>query len=69
MKEAFDRGLAVGIQQIRTDSVFFRFKDETFEFTTGEVVPKIAKYNGCYYEAKVKDLRKLDRKKKAHHGR
>ena len=60
MKEAFDKGLAIGVQQIRTDSVYFRFKDETFEFPTNQVVPKIAKYNGSYYEAKVKDLRRLN---------
>jgi hypothetical protein len=59
LKEAFEKGLAVGIQQIRTDSVFFRFKDETWEFPTGVVLPKYAHYNGSYYEAKASRLRKL----------
>ena len=64
MKEAFDKGLAVGIQQIRNDSIFFRFKDETFEFPAGEVLGYrgIAKYNGSYYEAKVSALRRLKEK-------
>ena len=59
MNEAFERGVAVGVQQIRTDSVYFRFKGETWEFPSYEVVPHIAKYNGSYYEAPVKNLRKL----------
>ena len=60
MSEAWDKGMAVGIQKITTDCVYFRFKDETFEFPTMQVVPSIAHYNGSYYEAKVEDLRKLD---------
>ena len=59
VKEAFDKGLAVGIQQIRTDSIFFRYKDETWDFPTGVVLPKYARYNGVYYEAKAYKLRAL----------
>ena len=68
MNDVYDKGLAVGIQQIRKDSIFFRFRDETFEFPATELlgVKKIAKFNGCYYEAKVSTLRRLAKEKK--HG-
>ncbi len=61
MKEAFDRGLAVGIPEIRSDSIFFRYKDEEWRFPTFHVLPNHAHYNGVYYEAKPARLRKLAR--------
>ena len=63
MNEAYSKGKAVGIQQILTDSVFFRFKDETFEFPTNQVIPEIATFNGSYYEADVKQLRKMKKER------
>ena len=59
MKEAFDRGMAVGVPQIRTDSIHFRFKDSVWNLPTYGVVGVFAHYNGCYYEAKVSDIQKF----------
>ena len=61
MKEAYDKGLAVGVGQVKTDTLFFRYKDETYEFPAIDLlgIKGIAKYNGIYYEAKVKDLRRM----------
>lgn len=66
MNEAYRRGLAYGVPQIKTDTIFFRYKEETFEFPAIDVLGAkgIAKHNGCYYEANVKKLRTL----KAKHG-
>ena len=59
MKEAYDKGFAVGVPEIRRDNIHFRFKDETWDFPTGIVLPKYAHYNGVYYQAKASRLRKL----------
>ena len=70
MKEAYDKGLAVGIQQIRSDSILFRFKDELWEFPAFYVLgvngKNIAKFNGNYYEAKPSRLRGLAKRMKRH---
>lgn len=57
--------MAVGVQQIRTDSITFRFNDEVFDFPTYDVLgyKGIAHYNGSYYEAPIKALRKLKAKR------
>ncbi len=62
MNEAWDKGLAVGVPMITTDEVYFRFREETFSFPTYDI-HSIIHYNGCYYEADVKKLRKLVKKK------
>lgn len=66
MNEAYEKGLAVGIQQIKNDSIFFRFRDETWEFPATIVLgyKGVARYNGSYYEAKVSVLRRLAKKEK-----
>ena len=66
MNDVYDKGLAVGVPQIRKDTIYFRYRDETFEFPTIQVLPNVAHFNGCYYEAKVSKLRKL--KKESSHG-
>ena len=53
------RGIAIGISDIKSDAIHFRYRDKTWDFSTFEVVPHIAKYNGIYYEASVKKLKKL----------
>ena len=54
----YRRGVAVGESNIRTDTMTFRWRDEVFEFSTSDAL-KVAVYNGYFYEAKVKQLRKL----------
>jgi hypothetical protein len=68
LKEAWDKCLAVGIGQIKSDAILFRFKDETWEFRAIDVLgyKGIAHYNGSYYEAPVKKLRLLAKAEK--HG-
>jgi hypothetical protein len=60
----YDRGYAVGESNIKTDTMRFRFRDETFEFPASAVIPDIATYNGYFYEARVEDLRRLRAKRK-----
>ncbi len=63
MTDAFEgiyaRGMAYGSSNVRTDTMTFRFRDETFEFPTIRVHP-YARYNGYFYEASIDDLRKLE---------
>ena len=58
--ELYKKGVAVGYCNIRSDTLIFRFRDETFEFPTGDVLPGIAFWNGYFYTAPVKKLRKLE---------
>ena len=53
---------ALGIPDIRSDSVLFWAGNRTWRFPTFDVVGKIAHYNGCAYEAKVADLDALEKK-------
>ena len=70
MNEAYDKGLAVGVGQITNDCIFFRFKDETFEFPAYDLLGHkgVAHFNGVYYEAKVSDLRRIRKMKEKEHG-
>lgn len=52
------RGYAVGESDIRTDSIYFTYRDERFTFPTMRVALHI-KPAGSFYLAKVKVLRKL----------
>lgn len=63
----YERGLAIGMHDIKTDTIHFRFKKEFFEFNPREVIG-LTNYNGYFYEARIVDLRALKRKMKAHHG-
>ena len=64
----YKRGLAGGLPEIGTDSVFFRFKDETFEFPSYLILnaehkgKRIVKFDGSCYIAKVERLRELKQK-------
>ena len=51
-------GLARGQTNIRTDTMTFRWRDEVYELPIGEAM-KVATYNGYWYAAKVRVLRKL----------
>jgi len=66
MKDCYEKGLAVGESRILTDTIFFRFKDETFEFPSGQVLNLILNWGQAkeYREipfpvAKVSALRKM----------
>jgi hypothetical protein len=55
----YDRGIAPGQSHVKTDTMTFRFRDETFEFPTLKVHP-FTYWNGYFYEARIDDLRKLE---------
>ena len=57
------KGIAVGWSDIKDDSMTFEFGKEIFRFPALEVMPGIAKFNGYFYTARVKDLRALQKKK------
>ena len=61
----YEKDIAVGSSDIRNDKVVFRFKKETFEFPTVELVGKM-EWNGYFYTMKVDRLRKLAQEKR--HG-
>ena len=47
-----------GHSQIYTDTIVFRHGEKVFELPIFGVVGKIAHYNGYFYEAKLKDIKK-----------
>ena len=55
----YDRGIAYGTSDIRTDTMIFTFRGEKFEFPTTAVFPYV-RFNGYFYEAQIDDLRKLE---------
>ena len=57
--EVYKRGIAVGHSDVRTDTIMYRFKGETFTFPTSVAWP-FGRYNGYFYEAAIDDLRKLE---------
>ena len=58
-EKVYERGIAVGAPDINNDEITFRFRRELFTFPCIDVIPFVAKYNGYFYEADVKELRKL----------
>ena len=67
----YKRGLAGGLPVIKTDMICFRFRDEVFELPTYEILnhrPKIVRYDGVCYVAKVKDLRRFKKKLERSHA-
>ena len=68
----YKKGVAIGMGQIDSDSLFFRYHDETWEFPIYDVVGYrgFAHYNGVHWEAKVSDLRllaaRMKKKERAH---
>ena len=57
----FKRGLAMGHADVRNDEMTFRFRKELFTFPT-MVVHQYCQWTGYFYQASVKDLRKLKSK-------
>ena len=55
----YDRGIAHGTSDIRTDTMHFIYRGEKFEFPTMVVFPYV-RFNGYFYEAQIDDLRKLE---------
>ena len=66
MNDAFNgiyrRGLAVGESDVRSDQMHFRYREELFSFPTHAVVDCMH-FNGYFYTARVRDLRKLNKAK------
>lgn len=56
---SYRRGVAQGQSNIKTDTMTFRYRNEVWEFPTTRVLPGVAVYNGYFYEAPVRALRKL----------
>ena len=55
----YDRGMAMGESSVKTDTMIFRFRRETFEFPTDKLTG-VARYNGYFYEAPIDELRRLE---------
>lgn len=60
----YARGIAVGLSDIKDDTLTFRFKDEVFTLPSAQA-HQLAKWNGYFYTAEVAKLRKL---KETSHG-
>ena len=60
--------VAQGQPKINSDTIVFRHGEEVFELPTYGVVGNFAHYNGVFYEAKVKDIRKFIRKHRKFYG-
>ena len=56
----YERGVAYGASNIKTDTMIFKFKGQKFEFPTVKV-HALTYFNGYFYEAKIDDLRRLER--------
>ena len=67
----YERGMAYGAANIKTDTIIFRFKEEVFEFPLSVGWP-IAHFNGYFYQASIDDVRKIEAelagKKETSHG-
>jgi len=59
-ESVYERGLAVGHSNVRTDTMTFRFRDEVFELPTNKL-HGIMQWNNLFYEARVDDLRRVER--------
>ena len=62
LEGVFKRGVAVGYSDIKRDEITFRFRRELFTFPTVRVM-RVARYNGYFYEADIKDIREMAREK------
>lgn len=54
-----ERGIATGHSDVRTDTMTFRFKGETFTLPSLQAI-RVAWWNGYFYEARIDDIRKLE---------
>lgn len=55
----YERGIAVGHADIKTDAVIFQYWDEEISIPTSRLYG-IAKYNGYFYEADIDDVRRME---------
>lgn len=55
--EIYEHNRAIGIPDIRNDSVIFRFKDELYEFPTSRM-PNTEEFGGFMDTIDIKELRK-----------
>ena len=60
--EFYEKGLAVGVSDVKHDAMIFRFRDEQFTLTTLQAC-KAMKWNGRTYEMPIAKLRGLLKKK------
>lgn len=53
-------GYAIGVPDIRSDCIMFFYKGKEYHIPSSKLLsyPQLAHYNGAYYEAKIKDIRK-----------
>jgi hypothetical protein len=58
----YERGIAVGHSDVKSDTMVFRFRDEKFELPSIDAM-RVARYNGYFYEAHIDDLRRLETEK------
>lgn len=56
----YEKGHAVGHSNVRDDTMTFRYREEVFDLPT-RLLHGISKWNGLFYEAKVDDLRRVER--------
>ena len=59
-EEAFARGVAVGLSDVKTDAIVFRFRNKSYRVWTRDCAFE-ARWNGYFYEMGVKQLRCLRR--------
>ena len=61
-KEYFSKGLAVCAPNIVNDTIYFKFRDEEFEFPSYLANNLVTYNNSSYDSAPVKKLRALEKK-------
>ena len=54
------KGYAIGVPDIKTDCIMFFYNGREFHVPSHRLLkfPQLAHFNGCHYEAKIKDVRK-----------
>ena len=62
-KEYFSQGLAICENHIISDTIYFKFRDEAFEFSTRESTHLVTYDQSGYNHASVAKLRKLKKSK------
>lgn len=67
-RDYFSKGLAVCEPHILTDTIFFRFRDEEFEFPANDVWQLVKHDRSSFDSAEVEKLREYKRKKGNGHG-
>lgn len=59
-KSLYDKGVAVGVPDIKSDCIIFFFRGEEIPVPSYALLkhPQKARFNGTHYEARIKDVRK-----------